>query len=179
MKNFLQIILFMLIFQPLLLYGQPTMQEYDVKSVYIYNFSKYIDHTGSDTLSNFVIGVLGDSPIVKPLQNLAREHEVNDRTIDIRHWQTLDEIENCHFMFIAPTTDARLDSVLTKVQDWKVLTIADTPGYAAAGVAINFVVIEDKVRFELNFDALNRAKLNVSSKLVKLAILVDDKRTGR
>jgi hypothetical protein len=53
-----------------------------------------------------------------------------------------------------------------------VLTVSDERGFAQQGVGINFYTEEDKVRFEINQDAVNRSGLRISSKLLSLAKIV-------
>ena len=47
---------------------------------------------------------------------------------------------------------------------------------AEKGVAINFKIVEGKIRFEINSDVLDNLKLQVSSQLLKLAIFVKGKK---
>lgn len=49
------------------------------------------------------------------------------------------------------------------------LTVGDMDGFARHGGIIGFVMDDNKVAFEINAGAAKRAKLKVSSKLLKLA----------
>lgn len=62
--------------------------------------------------------------------------------------------------------------ILQKVKHKNILTISDSKGFAYRGVAINFIIVKGKRKFEINTDAIDRAGLRVSSQLLKLAILV-------
>jgi hypothetical protein len=53
-----------------------------------------------------------------------------------------------------------------------VLTVGDSDGYAARGVIANFYLEENRVRFEINREAAVRARLGISSQLLKLARIV-------
>lgn len=157
------------------LVGQSNVdKEYELKSVYIYNFSKYIEKIAPDHDPEFVIGVFGESPMIKALRSLAEKKKVADRPIVIKQWMAFQDIDSCHFLFIARASATELDSILKKAADSQILTISDTENYAQEGVAVNFVTIDDKIRFKLNLDAIDRAHLKVSSKLIKLAILVEE-----
>jgi YfiR/HmsC-like len=53
------------------------------------------------------------------------------------------------------------------------LTISEQPGFAGMGTAFNFVPDHDKLKFEANVNSINEAGLKASSKLLKLAIIVN------
>ena len=63
----------------------------------------------------------------------------------------------------------RLDDILTAVRNWNVLTISDLDNFAYAGGIVQLITLEDKIRFEINLKSAQRAKLKISSKLLKLA----------
>ena len=52
------------------------------------------------------------------------------------------------------------------------LVVGDSPGLAEKGAIINFVIEDNKVRFEVNPQAARQAHLQISSKLLRLAKLV-------
>ena len=53
-----------------------------------------------------------------------------------------------------------------------ILTVADTRGSAQQGSIVDFILQDNKVRFEFNTDAAERAQLKISSKLLSLAKIV-------
>ncbi len=48
-------------------------REDQIKAVFIYNFTKYIQWPESDTSEVFIIGVLGNSNLVIPLRRIAQK----------------------------------------------------------------------------------------------------------
>ena len=65
-----------------------------------------------------------------------------------------------------------MPQVLKRRSGSPVLTIADSPGAARRGVALNLSVAADRVTFEANLQAARDAGLNLSSKLLRLATQV-------
>ena len=69
-----------------------------------------------------------------------------------------------------PTTDDDSQvQIIRKVENDHVLTIGESDNFASNGGAFRFFTEENKMRFEVNTDATDRAKLKISSKLLKLA----------
>ncbi len=74
-------------------------------------------------------------------------------------------------MFVSSSETERLRSVLKKVKGS--LTVSDIDGFAQLGGAIGFYVENNKLRFEINLQALHETKAQVSSKLLRLAKIIN------
>lgn len=147
----------------------------DIKAVFIYKFTGYITWP-DDEAETFTIAVLGSSRIIEPLKEIAQKRKVDSREIVIRECTELEDISGSHILLISEAEEDHLDAILRKAETEKMLTVADSPGFAEKGVAIDFVSEEDRVGFEMNLSALKRSGLKVSSQLVKLATLVEEDR---
>ncbi len=163
-------------FSTLLIAQIEASKEYELKAVFIYNFTKYIQWADSDTSRTFEIAVIGDSNIINPLKIIAEKKIVNNRKIIITHFQNIDDLRSCHILFISALKLNQLDEILQKVEHENILTISDSKGFAQKGVAINFILVADKVKFEINSRAFERTGLQVSSQLQKLAIMVEEEK---
>lgn len=150
-----------------------TNFEYELKAYFIYTFTRYIEWDNMEEDSTFIIGVIGNSKLIPFLQKIADNKLVKKRKITVNQWNWPEGIERCHILFIAESNRNRLAEILKKLERQSVLTIGDTEGFAQEGVCINFVVVGEKLKFEVNRESLAFQGLEVSSKLLKLAIIVD------
>lgn len=148
-------------------------QEYTVKAAFIYKFTNYIDWDSLIPGNEFIIGVVGSSPIKGELAEIAKTKLIKDKKIIVRQYDHLDDINPCHILFISGKTSVDLDEILAKTSNKGTLTISEKEGYAARGTDINFIVIDNKLKFEANPKAINASGLKASSQLLKLAIIVD------
>ena len=150
--------------------AQSGQGEAALKAVFIYNFTKYIDW---DNMGNeFVIGVIGNSPIENALIEIAKNNTIKNKRIVIRHYARPEDIRTCQILFIAKRSSYTLSSILHETGRG-VLTISEEDGYSRQGTAFNFVIREDKLKFEANLKAIDDAGLKASSQLLKLAIIVN------
>ena len=147
-------------------------EEYALKAAFIYNFTKYIEWNSSNNGDEFTIGVLGYSPIIKYLADIAQTKTVNGKKIVIKQFYKPDEIRFCHLLFIPEQSTISLPTILSRVGKGT-LTVSEEDGYAAQGTALNFVLVNNKLKFESNIKAFDTAGLKASSDLLKLAIIVD------
>jgi len=145
--------------------------EYQVKAEFLERFTRFIDWP-SDPPRRFVIGVIGRNPFNGFIERIASERRIKGRPVEVRYVSDLTQLESCQLVFIASSERAHLPLILARTAAKPILTIADSDGFASAGVMINFYNAGDTVRFEVNENAVERSGLRVSSKLLKLARLV-------
>ncbi|HVU94003.1 MAG TPA: YfiR family protein [Puia sp.] len=160
----------------LIIYGghivaQPEETEPNLKAAYIYNFTRYISWEAGPEESDFIIGEMGHSGLDSALGTLARNYLVNNRRIVLRHFNSPEDIDYCHILFIPAKCGYSVRSILAKLGKG-VLTIGERKGDAREGVALNFVLVNEKLKFEANEKAISKMGLKASSQLLKLAIMV-------
>ena len=145
-----------------------------MKAVFIFNFTKYIQWSDNDTSGTFEIAIIGSSNIIDPLKEIAKNKFINNKQIKIKNCKDIQDIITPHILFISISEKNNLDKILQKVKNKNILTISDCKGFANKGVAINFVIVKGKIKFEINTRAIESAGLQISSQLLKLAILVQE-----
>ncbi len=144
-----------------------------IKSVFIYNFTKYIEWPKNYRQGNFVVGVLGESPLIKELENMAKTKKVATQDIELIQFNDTKEISNCHILIIAPEKSEELPGAIKQIKKNSTLIVTEKDGLAKEGSGINFVVQASKMRFELNKMNVEKYNLKVSSNLESLAIMVN------
>jgi hypothetical protein len=153
--------------------GDAGAYEDEVKAAYLYHFTRYLEWPGEQAPRAFDIAVLGDSGIVVPLQEIARKKTVGSLPIAVRQVLDLAQIGRPRILFIARTASRWLPQVLEKTRGKECLTVSEEEGLAASGTAVNFILRDGAVKFEMNEKALKEARIQPSAQLLKLAILVD------
>ena len=146
--------------------------EYSIKAMFIYNFTKHIEWPAAADDGVFRIGVIGKSSIVEALQAIAAEKKVNKKTIEIRKISGEENV-SCQMVFIAKSQQSRLEEFTRRFAAQGVLIISEECKHCGTGVAINLITTDSKVRFELNQAATHHAGLHVSNALTSLAIVVN------
>ena len=119
-------------------------------SIFIYNFSKYVKWPDAQNSGKFVIAVLGTSAIQKDLRAMAAVKQVNGMEIEVKQFNTLKDLPDCHILYISATESGKIDQVISKTGKRPILIVTDQPGLTKKGAAINFVEVEGKIKFELN-----------------------------
>jgi len=151
------------------------VSEYQVKAVFLYNFTKFAywpEEADSTINAPFVIGVVGEDSFGTILDDAVRNEVVRHRPIVIRRFRRGEPIAQCHILFIARSEKERLNDVLEQVKGRPILTVADTARAAEQGVMINLLLVQGSVKMEINQRAVAATGLKVSAKLLSLAKIV-------
>jgi len=85
---------------------------------------------------------------------------------------TISHLRRCNHLFISEAAARRTGEVLARLRKANTLTVGETPGFPLAGGMINFAILDNKVKLEINLDATTRAGLKVNSKLIAVSRLV-------
>jgi hypothetical protein len=178
------------------LVAAPLGQEASVAAVQancLWKFSKYVtwpEHRFVDEEAPIVIGILGEDPYGKVLDDSVRGKTVDGRPIEIRRlgrYRPDDEagddppdaepvavrLRRCHVVHIGRSEASRVDEILDLMERWPVLTVSDVRSIARRGGMIEFVLKEGKVAFHINRGAAERADVQISAKLLSLATIVE------
>lgn len=96
---------------PLVSAQAAALQEYEVKAVFLFNFTQFVDWPPAafpDAQAPLTIGVLGDDPFGDFLDETVRGEKSNSRPIVIRRYRRVEEVGPCHVLFISRSESHRL-----------------------------------------------------------------------
>ncbi|HEY2380639.1 MAG TPA: YfiR family protein [Terriglobia bacterium] len=155
--------------------------EYLVKAGFIYNFAKLVEwpqNAFSNSAQPIVIGVLGNESFAATLERAVDGKKVENHPILVKRLRVPKDTKECgcHILFLASGESAHADEIIQLLNGTFVLTIGETPRFTRQGGIINLILDDGKVRFEVNVDAAKQANLNISSRLLSLAKIVQTSR---
>ena len=172
------VFIFLLLISTVRIGAASSPSEYQVKAAYIYNFVKFITWNSEslgDSASAVVIGILGNDPFGPVLDETVAGKTVKGHPIKIKRLEEAEFPNPIHVLFISDSERNYLQWILKHAQlQQHVLTVSEMPGFIENGGMINLVMEGKNVRFEVNMDAVNKAGIKMSSKLLKLARIVKD-----
>ena len=146
--------------------------EYQVKAVFLFNVTKFVEWPSEAFASGttpFVVGIVGHDPFGEVLPRLAKEQTARGRRLEIRHYRAEEDHSACHVLFLSRSVAAQTEKILRRLQERPVLTVSDQENFARQGGIIEFGLVDDAVRFDINAKMAERAGLKPSSKLLAVA----------
>lgn len=145
-----------------------------IKAVFIYNFTKYIEWPSDYQDGEFTIGILGENEaLYKELDNMSKVKKVANRSFSIKKIASVNDIGKPHILYIPANSKISLATAVLQVKNKSTLIVTEKPGLAKLGSAINFIIVGNRQKFELNKSNAERHNLKVASVLEKLAVLVN------
>ena len=152
-----------------------TPTEYEVKAAYLYNFGRFVQWPAKAAAAkgdSFTICVLGEDPFGPALHATIAGETIGGKNVVAERIAGPQQAVNCRILFISSSEDRRLKEILAELDKASLLTVSDMPQFARRGGMVQFILEQNKVRFEVNLTATERAGLTLSSQLLKLAISV-------
>jgi hypothetical protein len=143
------------------------LPEYRLKAAFLYNFALFTEWP-ADTGPTLNLCVYGQDPFGEEIDALQGK-PVGDRRMVVHRVTNIEGLTVCQVVFIVDSSGDGISRVLSALRGATVLTIADSPGAAKRGVALNMNVVKNKITFEANLTAARAANIKLSSKLLSLA----------
>lgn len=152
--------------------AQQATPEYQVKAVFLFNFTRFVDWPPSSfesANSPFIIGIIGTDPFGSYIDETVSGETAGQHAIVVKRFKTIKEISNCQVLYIAATDDVQLKEIISECRDKPILTVSDISNFTLMGGVIGFVIESDKIRMQINTESAKAASLVISSKLLRLA----------
>jgi hypothetical protein len=155
-----------------------AMLENAVKATYLYKLAAFVTWpSGTVPARAFVICVVGDDPFGAVLNQAVAGQTVQQHPIAIQRDATITNNPGCQLMYVAGSDAEPVAAALAAVRGAPVLTVTDGQSAANPAGMINFVLQDGYVRFEIDPQLATQAGLNISSKLLSLAVRLRDPRS--
>jgi hypothetical protein len=154
--------------------------EYAVKATFLYKFASYVEWPAGSfehESSPFNLCVVGADPFGGRIHVAVAGQSVGKHPIVFRQLTKAEPRSGCHAMLVSGLGSQPAIEALAAVSGTPVLTVTDSALGATAGI-IHFVIVDDRVSFEIDNVAAAKNRLVISSKLLALARRVHTARPG-
>lgn len=151
--------------------------EYEIKAAFLLNFAKFVEWPAeafANDVAPISLCVVRYDPFGSALDDTIRGKLINNRQLLARRINELPELKACQMVFVSEREEKRLPEILTSVKGSNALVVGESEDFAERGGSVQFYLENSRLRFAVNVDAVQRARLTVSSKLLTLAKIVHD-----
>jgi hypothetical protein len=149
----------------------------ELKAAFVFNLVKFVEWPGDAVeIGPLTICVLGDAALADGLDHTVKKgRTINGREVLVLRVKA-DGLRPCHVLYLTGVAPRRLEQIIDELKSAPVLTVSDTDQFAQEGGIAGLLVDGGKIRFAVNVEASQRARLHISSKLLNLATIVRDDR---
>jgi len=144
------------------------------KAAFIYNFAKFTRWpTTEDNVEKTTINLctLGKDQLVDDLSRL-KGKVIKNKTLSVKPFESPDE---CDMLYIASSKNNSYKNTLHSVSTKPVLTISEIKNFAVSGGIIELTHNKGQTRITANLNAAYKSNLELSSRLLILANIIDKK----
>ena len=156
---------------------EPT-REQQVRAAFIFNFMQFVEWPAgafADEKSPLIVGVVGGDGFAGAMDKALNGKAIGERTIVLRRYVLASQVEKgCHVVVMAQANRESLRLVRERVGGSPALLVGESESFCRDGGMIRLFNEENRVRFEINPRAAERAKLKIAAKLLKLAKIYEE-----
>ena len=154
-----------------------TYSENAVKAAFLYRFAGYVDWPpAAQVHPQFTIAVLAADGVAMELGHLLQNRQVQNRPAQVRSIKSVSEIGSAQMLYIGADYRDDLRRAIATVSGQPILVVTSQQDGLDAGSAVNFLLLDQRVRFEISVDAAQAAGLRVASELLEVAVRVRGRR---
>ena len=142
-------------------------QEENIIAAAIYNFTRQVDWPSSN--AEFTIDVIGHKSVYDKMNEMIKGRKVGNATIKVRFLESINQITESEILFVGFWQSKDFAKVQEKVAGKNTLIITEKDGMIDNGSAINFVIRNNGIKFEIKRANIEKYGLKVSDALINLA----------
>jgi len=149
-----------------------ALGEYQIKAAFLFHFGQFVEwprEALKDADSPLTYCTIGEDPFHGSLEVALSGKTIGARVLRVQHFRKPQEIQGCQVLFIGAGERKLLPAILAGVKGDSVLTVGESEHFVQDGGMIGFCLEENKIRFEINLEAAQKAKFRISSRLLALA----------
>ncbi|HIA36173.1 MAG TPA: YfiR family protein [Flavobacteriales bacterium] len=143
-----------------------------IKATFLYNFTRYIEWPLELKKGDFVIAIIGNTPLFNELGKVKDATTRGNQIFAINKYLSVKTIEKCHILFVAKDQSHKIAEIVKRFKDKPTLIITESPGLIEKGAGINFVIKDNKHGFEINKGNIAAHGLSMASNLATFATKV-------
>lgn len=151
---------------------RPEVAERQVKAAYLYKFASYVRWPADSFAherSPIVIGVIGADPIAADLARMVKGKSVDGRPLVARRIRTGQSLKGLHILFVGRMSHSRLAETIAATRGQPLLVVSDSQQAQALGSMVNFVVVDQRLRFEVALGPVSNQRLKLSALMLTAA----------
>ena len=155
--------------------SQPTPLERQVKAAYLYKFATFVEWPdGSFTRPDapLYIGVAGNEALAEQAEQMTSGRMVGSHPLAIRKIRRGDSLSGIHILFVGSADTAAMAELLAAARSRSLLTVSDAEDGATLGSMVNFVVADERLRFEVMLKNVAPSRLRISARMLAAAFRV-------
>lgn len=151
-------------------FGQSA--DYKFQSLFLYNIGKLSKWTPDREAGDFKVGVWGDRQITETMSRALLDKKIGSQNVKVSLYEEMSDITDCHILFVPATARVSIEKLAPILEKHNIMLITEHDGWGKKGSIINFVIVNGKMKFEVNPIAAQKANVKLSNNLMNMGIVI-------
>lgn len=146
--------------------------ESSVKAAFLYRFIGYVEWPPAvfrTPDSPYVIAVIGADDIAEKLRLMLVGRTAGHRGVEVRQLGINDALDQVHVLYVGNIAPTQMEMILKRAQQYPILSVTDFREAQHQPSAIQFKMIDNRIRFDVALDTAERSNLKISSRMLAVA----------
>jgi hypothetical protein len=144
-----------------------TEPEDELKSATVLTFVRHAEWLQGALPGSIAICVMGRPSMSRMLRRTLDGKTANSHAIRIVDVKAPTDLSSCQVLYLAADNNPELRQTLAGLRNLHLLTIGETDRFLEYGGAVNLLIVEGHMSFEVSLEALERAGVSISSTLLR------------
>jgi uncharacterized protein DUF4154 len=147
-----------------------------LKAAFLYNFANFAEWP-ADVLApaqRLSLCVVGDDAVANAIEQVIKGRAVEGHELIVQIVKPDGPLRSCHLLYVGGRDAKRSSQILETLKGSTVFSVGESDNFAESGGVVQLIAEKDRMRFAVNVASAQRARLHISSKLLKLATIVKD-----
>ncbi len=147
-----------------------------LKAAYLLNFVRFVEwpHDAAPVGGPLTVCIINDDSVARELEMTLEGRSVDGHTVAVVRLAASAPLPMCHVVYLAASARARSPGVIGELKRKLALTVSDIPDFAETGGMVQLSVEGGRIRIAVNVDALQRANVRLSSRVLAISRIVKD-----
>ena len=142
--------------------------EDELKAAVVLSFLRYSEWPATArTEGALTVGVLGRPALLQTLRRVLDGKSVESRPVKVVELKPGDNPGGCQIVYWAASKPGEIRLALVAASAAHVLTVGESERFLELGGAVNLMLVDGRISFEVDLEALDRAGIAISSKLLR------------
>lgn len=154
-------------------------EEHLIKAAFIYNFAKFTrwpESSWAKQSGPLHLCTVGEDKLVDELRRLGGQ-TIHAHPVITRSLAKAQNPEACHLLYIATSEQQHYKNILKTLHGKPVLTVSELRHFGRSGGMIELYRDQGKTHFIINLGTARAAGLELSARLLSLAVIINDETT--
>lgn len=147
---------------------------YAIDANIIYRFTKYVNWPNDKKKGDFIIGIVGESPLYDELKKVTADKWVGNQKIVIKEFSSSTTSFTCQILFVSEDKSNSMKKIASITDRSPTLLVSESDGLARKGSCINFIIVDERLKLEINKANIEDRHLDIASELLSLGTIIKD-----